>query len=59
MDTGSIKKQKITAFGSSKVIASDVISEETKITVYGNGTFKVNVSDKIKVTSYGEANGSL
>jgi hypothetical protein len=55
MDTGSIKKQKITAYGASKVMASDVISEETKIRVYGDGTFKVNVSDKIKVTSYGEA----
>ena len=36
-------------------MASDVISEETKLTAYGDGIFKVNVSEKIKVSSYGEA----
>ena len=55
METGSIKKQKITAYGASKVMASDVISEETKLTAYGDGIFKVNASEKIKVSSYGEA----
>jgi hypothetical protein len=55
METGSIKKQKITAYGASTVMASDVISEETKLTAYGDGIFKVNASEKIKVSSYGEA----
>jgi hypothetical protein len=55
MENGTIKKQKITAYGASKVMAADVISKETKITVYGNGTFQLNASDKIKVSSYGEA----
>jgi hypothetical protein len=55
MKKGSIKKQKIRAYGASKVMASGVISKETKITAYGDGFFKLNVSKKIKVTSYGEA----
>ena len=55
MEKGSIQKQKITAYGASTVMASDVISEETKLTAYGDGIFKFNVSEKIKVSSYGEA----
>jgi hypothetical protein len=55
MEKGRIKKQIITAYGASKVMASDVISEETKLTAYGDGIFKFNVSKKIKVSSYGEA----
>lgn len=55
MEKGSIKKQKITAYGASTVMASDVISDETKLTAYGDGIFKVNASEKIKVSSYGEA----
>ena len=55
MDNGSINKQKITAYGASKVMASDVITDETKLTAYGDGTFKLNVSKKFKVTSYGKA----
>lgn len=55
LEKGAIKKQKITAYGASKVMAADVVSNETKITVYGNGTFQLNASEKIKVSSYGEA----
>lgn len=55
MEKGSIKKQKITAYGASTVMASDVISEETRLTAYGDGTFQLNVSERIKVSSYGEA----
>lgn len=55
MEKGSIQKQRITAYGASTVMASDVISEETKLTAYGDGIFKFNVSEKIKVSSYGEA----
>jgi len=36
-----------------KLIAVD--NEETKVTVYGEGEFKLNVSEKLIVTSYGEA----
>ncbi|SEB47804.1 Putative auto-transporter adhesin, head GIN domain [Tenacibaculum sp. MAR_2009_124] len=52
---GSINRQKITAYGASKVMAYDVVSKETKVTAYGDGTYQVNASEKVKVTSYGEA----
>ncbi len=55
MEKGTIKKQKITAYGASKVMAADVVSKEIKITVYGSGTFQLNASEKIKISSYGEA----
>lgn len=55
MEKGTIAKQKITAYGASKVMASEVVSKETKLTAYGSGSFQLNVSDRLKVTSYGEA----
>lgn len=55
LEKGTINKQKVTAYGASKIMATDVVSKETKITAYGDGVFQFNVSDKIKVTSYGEA----
>ncbi len=55
MKKGNIGKQKITAYGASTIMASNVNSQETKITAYGDGNFQFNVSEKLKVTSYGEA----
>ncbi len=52
---GNVNKQKITAYGASKVMAYDVPSKETKVTAYGDGTYQVNASERVKVTSYGEA----
>lgn len=56
IEKGVINKQRITAYGESNVRSEDVQSTEAKITAYGDGTFKFNVSEKLKVTSYGEAN---
>ncbi|WP_275315556.1 GIN domain-containing protein [Tenacibaculum bernardetii] len=52
---GIIDKQKITAYGSSKIIASNIKSKEIKLTAYGEGSYQFNVSDRIKVSSYGES----
>tara|TARA_R110000772_G_scaffold37392_2_gene88920 strand:+ start:182 stop:961 length:780 start_codon:yes stop_codon:yes gene_type:complete len=52
---GKIEKQKFTAYGESKVNTMNVESKETKLTAYGDGTFQINVSEKLKITSYGEA----
>ncbi len=52
---GSIKRQKFTAYGESKINTLEVANESTKITAYGSGSFRFNISDKLKVTSYGEA----
>jgi len=55
IENGTINKQKIAAYGASKVMAVSVITKETKLTAYGDGVFQLNASNKLKVTSYGEA----
>lgn len=52
---GNIGKQKITAYGESKVNTANASTKETKLTAYGDGTFQFNVSEKLKISSYGEA----
>ena len=47
IESGTTNYQQIRAYGES--------NKETKLTAYGEGTFQLNVSDKLKVTSYGEA----
>ena len=52
---GSIADQKYTAYGESKVNSIDINSNTSKIVVYGESDFKMNVSDEIRITSFGEA----
>lgn len=52
---GAVETQKITAYGETTVNTQNVESKETKLTAYGSGTFQLNVADRLKVTSYGEA----
>jgi hypothetical protein len=52
---GNTENQKITAYGESTVNVSNVVNENTKLTAYGDGSFRLNVSGKLKVTAYGEA----
>jgi len=52
---GSIENQKLTAYGESTVNTSNIENKETKLTAYGDGSFQLNVSKKLKISSYGEA----
>ena len=52
---GDVETQKITAYGETTINTQNVESKETKLTAYGSGTFQLNVADRLKVTSYGEA----
>lgn len=52
---GSVGRQKITAYGESTINTLEVSTIETKITAYGEGSYRVAVSDRLKVTAYGEA----
>ncbi len=52
---GSIESMKLKVYGESEVNTMEVESSETKLTVYGESQFFFNVSNKIKVTSYGES----
>lgn len=52
---GSIKYQKYTSYGESKVNTLAVSSNMGRVTAFGRADFKLNVTDRIKITSYGEA----
>jgi len=54
VENGSVDNQRYIAYGESKVNSLGIDNESTKITAYGESDFRVNVSDRLKVTCYGE-----
>lgn len=52
---GKVDFQRYRCYGKSEVSAVDLQSAETKIAAYGNNHIVVNVSDKLKVSAFGEA----
>lgn len=54
VENGSVDNQRYIAYGESKVNSLGIDNALTKITAYGESDFRVNVSDKLKVTCYGE-----
>lgn len=55
LKSGKIAEQKFTVYGESKVDALGINNNLTKVTLYGEADLKLNVTDQIKVTAYGEA----
>ncbi|WP_299104477.1 DUF2807 domain-containing protein [uncultured Tenacibaculum sp.] len=55
INAGTVNEQKYTVYGEAKIKVSQVKSKQTKIVAYGAANVKVNTSDRLKVTSYGEA----
>ena len=55
LKSGKITEQKFTAYGESKVEALGISNNVTRATLYGEAELNVNVSDRIRVTAYGEA----
>lgn len=55
IESGSVSQQKYKAYGESEVNTLQMKNSFTKITAFGESEFRVRVSDKLKVTSYGEA----
>ncbi len=51
---GEVGRQVYRAYGESEVNSLGMDNEETKITAYGESNFRVKVSDRLKVTCYGE-----
>ena len=51
---GSVDRQVYRAYGESEVNTIEMENTSTKITAYGESNFRVNVSDRLKVTCYGE-----
>src|SRR6185369_9679055 len=52
---GSIKDQRYTCYGESKVNTLAVSSSTGRVKAFGRADFKLNIADRIKITSYGEA----
>ena len=52
---GTIDRHKITAYGETKVNTLGVESKSAKIIAYGEGSYRLKVSDDLKITAYGEA----
>jgi hypothetical protein len=53
--SGTIKNQKYIVYGESQINSLGINNNTTTITTYGEANFKVNASDEIKITAYGEA----
>lgn len=51
---GDVGRQVYRAYGESEVNTLDMENTSTKITAYGESNFRVNVSERLKVTCYGE-----
>ncbi|MFS4492425.1 head GIN domain-containing protein [Maribacter sp. 2308TA10-17] len=51
---GDVGRQVYRAYGESEVNTMDMNNTSTKITAYGESNFRVNVSERLKVTCYGE-----
>jgi hypothetical protein len=55
IQSGAVSKQAYTCYGEGRVIATAIASEEAKLTAYGEADFSMNVSGRIRITSFGEA----
>lgn len=52
--SGSVDRQVFRAYGESEVNTTAMDNRNTKITAYGESNFRIKVSDRLKVTCYGE-----
>ncbi len=55
IQSGSVNQQSYTCYGEGRVNTTAISSEEAKITAYGEADFSMNVSELIRITSFGEA----
>jgi hypothetical protein len=53
--SGSIASQKYTSYGESTVNSLAITGSTGRITAYGEADFRMNVSDEIRITAFGEA----
>lgn len=55
IESGSIVDQKYTCYGDAEVNSLSITGKTSHITAYGDADFRINVSDKIKITAFGDA----
>ena len=53
--SGSIREQQYTCYGEGKINALAITGRSSRITAYGEADFWLNVSNRIKITAFGEA----
>lgn len=52
---GAVNKQHYICYGEGKINTTAIAGQEARVTAYGESEFAVNVSDRIKITAFGEA----
>ena len=52
---GSVKDQKYVCYGEGKINSLAIEGNTSRLTAYGTADFKLNVSDRIKITAFGDA----
>src|SRR4051812_32448953 len=53
--SGLVKEQNYTIYGEGRINSLAITGNTSHITAYGDADLKINVSDKIKITSFGDA----
>ena len=53
--SGAVKNQKYVCYGEGKINSLAIEGNTSHLTAYGMADFKVNVSDRIKITAFGDA----
>ncbi len=52
---GVVNRQNFTCYGEGKINTTAITGQKAKVTTFGDAEFRVNVSDLIKITSFGDA----
>jgi hypothetical protein len=52
---GVVNRQYFTSYGEGKINTTAITGQKAKVTAFGEAEFRVNVSDLIKITSFGDA----
>jgi hypothetical protein len=55
IQSGSVNRQSYVCYGEGSVNTTAISGEQARLTAYGEAQFNMNVSDRIKITSFGEA----
>ena len=53
--SGEVDRQYYTCYGESKINTTAIAGQAANVTAFGEAEFRVNVSDRIKITAIGEA----
>lgn len=53
--SGAVEYQKYTCYGDSRVNTLDITGSTSRIVTFGDADLRINVSDRIKITAYGDA----